>query len=320
MQLKPVTGTDLLCSTFCLGGASLGSRLNLEESFRLMDAYAERGGNFIDTAQVYANWLPAIEASISEKTIGLWMKARKNRNQMLVSTKGGHPLLESMQLSRMSQKDIAQDIEGSLRHLQVDTIDLYILHRDDTNRPVQDILETLNEQVKAGRIRYFGCSNWTVERIIEAQDYAKAEGIQGFSGNQMMWSLAEADQTQFSDPTLIAMDNDMKQYHIASGVSAFPYSSQAQGLFTKWDSGEYSLDDKRISPMYSTAANRARFERAQELASELSLTITEIVLGYLISQPFHTFPIIGCRTHAQLEASLKAEYLKLTQDQLAFLG
>ncbi|RAV11482.1 aldo/keto reductase [Paenibacillus contaminans] len=320
MQLKPVTGTDLLCSTFCLGGASIGSRLNQEESFRLMDAYAERGGNFIDTAQVYANWLPAIEVSISEKTIGLWMKARKNRNQMLVSTKGAHPFLESMQLSRMSQKDIAQDVEGSLRNLQVDTIDFYILHRDDTHRPVQEILETMNEQVKAGRIRYFGCSNWSTERIIEAQDYAKANGVQGFSGNQMMWSLAEADQTQVVDPTLIAMDSVMKQYHIVSGMPAFPYSSQAQGLFTKWDSGQFSPDDRRISPMYRTAVNRARFDRTKKLASELSRSITEIVLSYLTSQTFHTFPIIGCRTQDQLEASLKAEDLKLTQDQLAFLG
>jgi aryl-alcohol dehydrogenase-like predicted oxidoreductase len=319
MQHNAVLGTDLQCSTFCLGGGGLGSDLNQADSFLLMDAYTDRGGNFIDTAQVYANWLP-IETSISEKTIGLWMKARKNRNRLIVSSKGAHPLLESMHLSRMSREDIAQDIEGSLRHLQVGTIDFYILHRDDTNRSVQEILETLNDQVKAGKIRYFGCSNWTTERIKEAQAYAEAHGIQGFSGNQMMWSLAEADSTKFVDTTLVAMDEAMKQYHFATGMSAFPYSSQAQGLFTKWDSGLYTPDDIRISPMYKSAANRVRFERAQQLAADLSRTVTEIVLGYLISHSFQAFPIIGCRTLNQLEESLKAADLHLTQTQLEFLG
>jgi aryl-alcohol dehydrogenase-like predicted oxidoreductase len=319
MQLKPVSGTDLQCSTFCLGGAILGSDNNQADSFDLMDAYVDRGGNFVDTAQVYANWLP-VEASISEKTIGLWMKARKNRHQLLVSTKGAHPLLESMQQSRMSRQDIVHDIEQSLRHLQVETIDFYILHRDDTDRTVAEILGTLNDQVKAGKIRYFGCSNWTTERIKEAQTYAEAHGIQGFSGNQMMWSLAEADSTKFVDTTLVAMDDAMTQYHLATGFPAFPYSSQAQGLFTKWDSNQYTADDSRISPMYKSAANRVRFKRAQQLAADLSRSITEIVLGYLTSHSFQTFPIIGCRTISQLEESLKAADLQLTQEQLEFLG
>ncbi|WP_162463275.1 aldo/keto reductase [Paenibacillus psychroresistens] len=318
MQIKSVVGTDLECSTFCLGGAILGSDINQADSFELMDAYVDRGGNFVDTAEVYSNWLP-VEPSLSEKTIGLWMKARKNRHKLLVSTKGAHPLLESMQLARMSKQDIIHDIEQSLRNLQVETIDFYILHRDDTDRTVEEILEALNEQVKAGKIRYFGCSNWTTERIKEAQTYANKHGIQGFSGNQMMWSLAEADSTKFVDTTLVAMDNGMTQYHLETGLPAFPYSSQAQGLFTKWDSGQYTADDSRISPMYKSAANRARFERAQQLANDLSRSITEVVLGYLISHSFQTFPIIGCRTISQLEESLKAADLRLTQEQLEFL-
>lgn len=296
----------------------LGSALTAEESFYLMDAYVDRGGNCIDTAQVYGNWLP-IEASISEKTIGVWMRARKNRHSMIVTTKGGHPLLESMDRSRLSPEDIATDIEGSLRHLQVDTIDMYILHRDDESQPVDAILESLHEHRQAGKIRYYGCSNWTARRMKEAQRYAEERGIQGFTSNQVMWSLAEADPAKFSDPTMVAMDDGMKQYHVETGLCAMPYSAQAQGLFTKWDSGTYRPDDEAISPTYRSAANWEKFERTRQLASELSCTVTQIALRYLIDQPFTTLPIIGCRTQEQLEDSLSAEDIQLTPEQLAYL-
>ncbi|UVI28338.1 aldo/keto reductase [Paenibacillus spongiae] len=318
MNKKPIKGTDLQSSILCLGGSGLGSTLTMDQSFYLMDAYADRGGNLIDTAQVYANWLP-VEASISEKTIGSWMKARKNRHAMIVTTKGGHPLLESMDTPRLSPADIALDIEGSLRHLQVDTIDMYILHRDDASQPAGAIMEALHEQRQAGNIRYFGCSNWTARRMEEAQRYADERGIQGFTSNQVMWSLAEADSSKFADPTMVAMNEAMKQYHLKTSMCAMPYSAQAQGLFTKWDTGAYGADDERISPTYRSAANWERYERAKKLASELSCSVTQVALRYLIDQPFTTLPIVGCRTPEQLQESLSAEDIRLTPEQLAYL-
>ena len=108
-----------------------------------------------------------------------------------------------MHIPRMSRAEIASDLLASLEHLQVDTIDLYWLHRDDPARPVDEIVESLNEHVKAGRIRYFGCSNWRAERIRAAQEYAAAHGLQGFAGDQMMWSFAAMDPTRIADQTLV---------------------------------------------------------------------------------------------------------------------
>jgi aryl-alcohol dehydrogenase-like predicted oxidoreductase len=318
MRRIKITGTDLESSFLSLGGVALGSKLNEEESFKLMDTYFEQGGNMIDTAQVYANWLP-IESSISEKTIGKWMKVRGNRHKMIVTTKGAHPLLETMNLPRMTPGEIVQDLDDSLRRLQVDTIDLYWLHRDDENKSVGEILSTLNNQVKAGKIRYFGCSNWKTERIMEAQKYALEHGLQGFSGNQMMWSLATVNRKKLADPTLVPMDKEMKQIHVTNGLTAIPYSSQAQGIFSKLDSGNLIFSENQISPMYYSLENQNRLKRVQQLAIEHSLTITQVVLGYLLSQPFSTIPIVGCYTVGQLNNCLLAENIQFSEEQIEYL-
>ena len=99
---------------------------------------------------------------------------------------------------------------------------MYILHRDDVSQPVGAILEPLHEHRQAGKIRYFGCSNWTTRRIAEAQTYAEERGIQGFTSNQVMWSLAEADPANFADPTLVAMDDEMNRHHVQTGLCAMP--------------------------------------------------------------------------------------------------
>ena len=305
-----------------LGSTALGSTIDRAGSYRLLDAYAAAGGNFVDTAAVYANWLP-IERSISEKTIGAWMCERHNRARMVISTKGAHPELASMHIPRLSPAEIIGDLEASLAHLQVDTIDFYWLHRDDPARPVAEILETLAAQVKAGKIRCFGCSNWHTPRIREAQAYAQAHGLPGFSGNQMMWALAAVDPDRLADKTLAIMDDEMHQYHRESGLLAMPYTSQAGGYFSKLAEGRISdPGGGRVTHAgnpYDIPRNHARLERIRQLAAQTGLSITQIALGYLRSQPFMTLPIIGPKTLAQLEDSLTAAEVQLTPEQVAFL-
>lgn len=123
----------------------LGSTLDEQASFKLMDRYVELGGNMVDTAEVYANWLPG-EKSISEKVIGRWMKARGNREQLIVTTKGVHHDLDAPTIvPRVAYAPILTDIEASLQRLQVETIDLYWLHRDDPTKPVEEIIDALDD-------------------------------------------------------------------------------------------------------------------------------------------------------------------------------
>ena len=292
----------------------MGSSIDREASFAMLDAFTFHGGNFLDSAKVYADWLP-IERSSSEKTLGRWMKARSNRDKIIIGTKGAHPDLASMHIPRMSDADITGDINASLAHLQTDYIDLYWLHRDDPRRPAGEIIEVLNESIKAGKLRAIGCSNWRAGRIAEAQTYALAHGLQGFAADQMLWNLAKVDPAGLPDKTLVAMDDALMLYHERTGLAAIPYSSQANGLFSKVAAGNMT----QLPATYRTMETSTRIDQVKKLSEASGLKITQIVLGYLISQPFTTIPIVGCRNMAQLIDSLSAGDVVLTPEQRSTL-
>jgi aryl-alcohol dehydrogenase-like predicted oxidoreductase len=310
MRYHTLPGTELHVAAICMGSTSIGSAIDPATSFRLLDVYAEAGGNFVDTASVYANWLP-VEKHASEKTIGRWLKQSGRREQFVVATKGAHPELATMHIARMSRREIEADLNASLRNLQTDVIDLYWLHRDDPTQPVEDILETMNAQVRAGKIRHFGCSNWSAARITAAQQAAADMGVDGFVADQMMWSLAVIDPAGIPDKTTVAMNPELYAYHMQSGMAALAYSSQAGGLFHKLVAG-----NDAVGRAYPLGPNRERLKRVQSLCAQTGLTITQVVLGFLMAQPFVTVPIVGCRTEAQLRDSLTAADVTLTPEQV----
>lgn len=318
MRYVTLPQTTLTVSGLCLGAGALGSALDRKQSFALLDAFHAAGGTFLDTARVYADWLPNGH-NASEKTIGLWLKQRRLRGRVIVATKGAHPPLHSMHVGRMSPQEIRSDVDESLRWLQVDAIDLYYLHRDDVTHPVTEILETLEELVKAGKVRYYGCSNWRTGRIAEAQAYATGHALHGFAANQMLWSLAAVDGAKLPDPTLAAMDAGMYAFHQETGLAAVPYTSQANGYFQRLAAGTLGKLGEDQRRLYDTPENRARFERVRSVAQEGGLTITQVVLAYLQSQPFVTVPVIGCKTVEQLADSLRAADVLLTPQQAADL-
>ncbi len=304
--------SDLSVSQICLGTGSFGSSVPEEAAFKLLDAFVAAGGNFIDSARIYAMWLPD-GANASERTIGNWQRSRGLRDQIVIATKGAHPDLKTMHLSRLSRADIQADIRDSLKYLQTDVIDVYWLHRDDPQRPMADILETLNSEVQAGTIRYFGCSNWRVTRIREAADYARQAGWQSFIANQPMWSLAEPNRENIGDKTMVLMDTEDLDYHRETGMAVIPYTAQARGYFTKL--AHNTLKDGDIR-QYDNARNRLRYERAGELAARHNVPITSIALSYLTSQPFPVIPIIGAHTSEQLADSLSHTDLQLSPEEL----
>jgi aryl-alcohol dehydrogenase-like predicted oxidoreductase len=318
MRRLEIPGSRLEVSEICLGTVGLGATVAPADAYALLDRYLEFGGNILDSAKVYSDWIPG-EQSRSEKTIGRWMKARHNRDQILLSTKGAHPQLETMHLSRLAPEDIVHDLEQSLASLQTDWIDLYWLHRDDPARSVQEILETLNDQVKAGKIRYFGASNWTLPRFKMAQDYARDHGIQGFIADQVLWNVAVVDPENLVDKTCVVMSAALEEYHRTTGIAAMPYSAQANGLFQRMLEGRLEQMNPELRRPYPLAPNLERFQTIQQIMRESNLSLTQVVLGYLLSQPFTTIPIIGPRTLVQLEDSLSAAGVRLSNDQLEVL-
>jgi aryl-alcohol dehydrogenase-like predicted oxidoreductase len=318
MQTTHIHHTDLYPSSLCMGSGEFGASVDREISFALLDRFTELGGTFIDTAKIYNDWVPG-ETSRSEKLIGEWMRARKNRQGIILATKGAHYDLAAPQIPRVSPDEILSDLNASLKHLQTDVIDLYWLHRDDPRRPVAEILTILEAQVKAGKIRYYGCSNWRAERIQAAQEFAVENHLQGFSAVQNMWNLARINPDGIADPTIVIMDEALLAYHRASNLAAIPFSSQANGLFQKMASGGLDSLLPMHQKMYLNADTQRRFERLLELRAATGLTITQIVLGYLLSQPFPTIPVFSSRSQEQLQDTLSAASVRLTGEQVAFL-
>ncbi|GAA4856487.1 aldo/keto reductase [Paenibacillus vulneris] len=314
MKTRQIPGTALFPSVICLGTSGFGESITLEESFALMDRFLSHGGSFLDTAKVYSDWVPG-ERSRSEKAIGQWMKLRGSRCQVILATKGAHPDLDTMHIPRLTEEDIRHDLEQSLLNLQTDYIDLYWLHRDDPSRPVEEIIDMLNEYVSQGKIRYFGCSNWRSERIEAARQYAEAKGLQSFAASQIKWSLASYPQG--NDPTMVSMDEKELAYYERTGLPVIPYNAQANGFF----SGRYTVDqlqeptpDNRKVWKLCNEDNLRKLKAVETLAERLHLSMSQVALGYLLAHPFPVFPISGCRTLDQLNDTCAAGDVLLNQD------
>jgi aryl-alcohol dehydrogenase-like predicted oxidoreductase len=319
MRKKNIPKTDLQASIIVLGTDYFGSTVSRQESMQLMDHYLEAGGNVLDTAEVYASFVPGGEHQ-SETVIGEWLRDRQARDQVILSTKGAHPKLASMDIPRMSKAEIQSDLDSSLKRLRTECIDLYWLHRDAPGYPVEEILQSLESFRQAGKIRYSGFSNWTQARAEEARQAAQHLGIQGFIASQNMWSLAKPDLSQ-SDPTWGYIDQSFVQWHLKNNVAAFPFISQAGGYFRRLDQGtlgQLSIDN-RVRRMFDHQENRERFQRIRRLQEKERLSVSQIVLGYLTNQSFPVFPLIGPKTLADLRESIGNAGATLSRTTLSYL-
>lgn len=318
MKILSLPGTDLRVSSLCLGTADMGTRIRRETAFRMLDTFVERGGNFLDTAKIYADWLP-VERSLSEKLLAAWVSNRGLQGKVVIATKGAHFDLDRPSVSRVRPEAIAADIRASREHLQVAQIDLYYLHRDDPDFPVGELVSAMDEQVKAGTIRHWAVSNWRAERIRAAREYARLHHLADMVANQPLWNLAAIEPNALSDPTLVVMDDAMKAEHRQSGMAVIPYSAQANGYFNKLAEGRRAELNSLHRKMYENPENERRFERLQVIMEKRGLTVTQVVLGYLRAHPFPVIPIVGCQSMEQLADSLLADEVALSAAERDFL-
>jgi aryl-alcohol dehydrogenase-like predicted oxidoreductase len=228
--------TDIQVSALCLGVAEIGIRQTEVQAHRLLDYWVQKGGNGIDTARVYSDWI-AGEKHRSERIVGDWLRAAGVRKQIVLATKAGHPLFENGSRVRLSPSELRQDLEGSLETLGTDYIDVWFLHRDDESIPLEEIIDSCDAFVRDGRVKALGAANWTARRIRKANDYACRAGKAGFVATQLFWNLGSRHHRGL-EPTLRSMDNDAEQLHEAANLVAMRYSSQAGGFFSNWLEGD----------------------------------------------------------------------------------
>ena len=299
--------TALGVSPLCLGGNRLGAGLGRDESFALLDAFVAAGGNFVDTAHVYADWLPEIERSCSEKTLGRWRQTRGSGDGIVVATKIGHPDLSAPAAPRLDRDSLRLDVAEALDNLRTDRLDLVYLHRDDPAADVADILGVLEELCGEGRISHYAASNWSAGRLQAAAAAAERHGWQGFVANQPEWSLA-ARISGSAAADLLAMDAGMLAWHRLTGAAAIPYSSQARGFFDKLGAGKI---DQTTARAYDSAANRSRGVRLAALAARYGVSPTEAMLALFRLAPFPVIPVVGCHTSDQIRSSFRGADLML---------
>lgn len=319
MQHLTLPGTRLSVSPLCLGGVPFGLTLPEPATFALLDRFVELGGNFIDTARIYSDWQPG-EQRRSERVLGDWLQTRGDRDRLVVATKGAHPFIDSLGVARTSAAEIRDDLEGSLRKLRVDAIDLYWLHRDDSARPVGHFIDLLNVFLREGKIRAFGASNWTANRLRAANDYARTSGQQGFVANQPFWCLGCQQSRPPPFTGYVKFDDETLRFHRETGLAVVPYTSQANGFFSKLALPAAQRPANFEAHEFHTPPNLAAGKIVLELAAAKRVAPSAIVLAYLWSRPgFPVVPIIGCRTIVQLEDSVAALTVRLSASELAAL-
>ena len=302
-----------------LGTGSYGTSIPEAQAMAMLDLYAELGGNHLDTAHVYAAWVPGGEGA-SERTVGRWLAARGVRAEMLVATKGAHHDIKTG-AKRMTAQAIGQDLHESLDRLGTDHVDLYWLHRDDESVPVGEILGWLGEHLAAGLLRAIGCSIWSGDRQRAAAAGAEDHGQVGFCASQVRWSLADCHLPPGdSGSGMYAMDAEMAAWHRQTRVPVVAYSSQAGGFF----SGRYGPDADPAAPgvredvrqCYGTEENYRRLAAAQRLAAKRGCSANQIALAWLLHQRFPTCALTGARTCEQLADSCAAADVSLSPREL----
>ncbi|UKS27836.1 aldo/keto reductase [Paenibacillus sp. HWE-109] len=279
---------------------------NPHEVSEILGHYLAIGGNTIDSAFIYCG-------GESEQAIGIWLDEMGNRDEMNIFTKGAH---HNEHGPRVNAEAIRSDLFTSLERLRTDYIDLYALHRDDLATPVGAIVEALNEHVEAGRIRAFGGSNWTHERLQEANAYAEKHGLIGFTFSSPNLSLAKANEPFWAG--CVSVDEQALRWYEAQQFPLLSWSSQARGFF----SGRFSpeiRDNADIVRVFYSDENWTRLQRAQQLAQEKGVSTIQIALAYVVSQPFPACALIGPRSEAEMLSCRDGAELVLTAQELAWL-
>ncbi|MEY8751090.1 aldo/keto reductase [Alkalicoccobacillus gibsonii] len=279
---------------------------NQEKVNEMIEAFVEVGGNTIDTAYIYAG-------GESEKAIGHWIDQSSNRDKLNIWTKGGHP---NQNGHTINHGELYDQLQTSLERLKTDHVELYALHRDDLTVRVEDILEWLNEHVQAGRIHAFGASNWSTERLDEANQYAAKNGMQGFSFSSPNLSLAKAKEPYW--PGCVSADQQMIKWHEQSQLPLFSWSSQARGFFT----GRFTrdnLENEDLVRVFYNDENWERYDRAEKLAKKKQCSLIEVALAYVLNQSFPTGAIIGPQNRQELQSCGLGASISLTADEIAYL-
>ena len=300
--------SDLDVAPLCLGGNPFGWTADEETSFAVLDAYVDAGGNFIDTADMYSSWVPGNSGGESETIIGRWLKARGNRDRMVIATKVG--ALPGM--DNLAPSTIRLGAEASLRRLGIDHIDLYYAHVDDPDTPLAETLAAFDTLVRAGMVRHIAASNFTADRLSASLETSAQEGFAAYVAVQAEYNLVQRE----------GYESDLAPTVTSTGLACLPYVALARGFLTgKYRHGSPEVDSPRAGQAraHLNGNGPAVLEALDDVAAAHHTTLAAVALAWLAAQPTVATPLAGARNPAQLADLLPFLTLGLTTDELARL-
>lgn len=309
MTERRLGSSGLTTPPLILGGNVFGWTADRTTSLAILDAFVAGGGRMVDTADSYSSWVPGNSGGESETIIGEWLSARGRREDVLIATKVGAEVFGGRGLTPAR---IASSIEGSLKRLRTDYIDLYFAHYDDPETPLDATLEAFDSLVRAGTVRAIGASNHSAERLRHALDTSAARALTPYTVLQPEYNLVEREK----------FEGSLRELSVERGLAAVPYYALASGFL----SGKYrSRADAANRPRggavtrYLSEYGLGVLQTVEAVAAEASATPAQVALAWLAAQPAVAAPIASATSVEQVEELLGAMRLTLTADQLARL-
>jgi aryl-alcohol dehydrogenase-like predicted oxidoreductase len=289
-----------------LGGNVFGWTADKETSFAVLDAFVERGGSMIDTADVYSAWVSGHKGGESESVIGEWLRRSGKRDRVIIATKVG--MLPGEGGDKLAPARIAAACEASLQRLGTDHIDVYFAHQDDPDTPQDAVLEAFGRLIDAGKVRVIGASNFHAARLKSALDVAREKGLPHYHVLEPEYNLIS--RTKF--------EGELQDLAIEHNIAVTPYYGLASGFLTgkyrsKADLGK-SVRGGRMGELVDT--RMGVIEAMDAVAAETGASLAQIALAWLAAQPGVTAPIASATSVAQLEDLMGSVDLELSREQL----
>jgi aryl-alcohol dehydrogenase-like predicted oxidoreductase len=300
----------VLMSQIVMGGDHISQPEKRRFITRCFDRYLERGGNCFDTARIY-------DGGEAESTLGAYLKG-KPRGSYVICTKCGHHDRGKPPKSKLSREEISSDINTSLKALGCEYTDILFLHRDDIYKPVEEIMPILHEIVTAGKAVLLGASNWTAGRIAAANIFARENGLTPFSVSQVLYNLGLTTAAQTGDLTHLCMDNSELCWYIENQLPVMAWTATGKGFFAKAAAG---LPMKQNAAQYYAwlPENFKRAARAKKLSEELGVSVSAVILAYVLNSPFPCAGVTAFSNDGQFDETMQAAGLVLTAEQRGFL-
>jgi aryl-alcohol dehydrogenase-like predicted oxidoreductase len=311
MEYRRLGRTGLKVSELCMGTMQFGWTADEDLSHKILNRAIESGVNFIDTADVYSRWAEGNPGGVSETIIGNWItKYKIPRDQVVLATKVRGQMGYGPNDQGLSRTHILNAVDASLRRLGTDYIDLYQTHWYDEDVPIEETLTTLDDLVRQGKVRYIGTSNYPAWRLMRALWTSDVNGIARYDSLQPHYNLVRRDE----------FERGLADVCRTYGLGVIPYSPLASGFLT----GKYRKDAPLPESARAEGTKNRYFnergwsilEAVDNIADNRGVSISQIALAWLLSNPVITSPIIGPRTVEQLTDNLGAAGLRLTEDEI----